>query len=98
MQAILVEREPAFAKYYLDLGSPEAIDMLLIQKTVQFPENAINANESQNDGNWKVLKCLLDQVSKLMQVNFSNMLQYQWGYGGTKCPNSHRYILNKAAL
>jgi hypothetical protein len=73
MQAILVEREPVFAKYCLDLGLPEVIDVLPVQKTMQFPENAINADESQNDGNWEVLKSLLDQVSKFAQVSFPNL-------------------------
>jgi hypothetical protein len=69
MQAILVEREPTFTKYCSDLGLPEAIDVLPVQKTVQFPTNAINADESQNDGNWEVLKSLLNQVSKFTQVS-----------------------------
>lgn len=73
MQAILVKKEPAFTKYHLDLGMPEAIDVLPVQKTMQFPANAINADESQNDGNWEVLKSLLDQVSKFAQVSFLNL-------------------------
>jgi hypothetical protein len=63
MRAILVEREPAFRKYQRHLGMPEAIDILPVLKTEQFPANAINADEGQNDGNWEVLKSLLDQVN-----------------------------------
>jgi len=63
MRAILVEQEPAFRKYQCHLGMPEAIDVLPMHKTEQFPANAINANEGQNDPNWEVLKILLDQVN-----------------------------------
>ena len=62
MRAILVEREPAFAHYKRHLGLPAEIEVLPTRKTVQFPANAINADESQNDGNWEVLTNLLDQV------------------------------------
>jgi len=60
--AILVEQEPEFACYQRHLGLPVAIEVLPTQKTVQFLANAINADESQNDGNWEVLTSLLDQV------------------------------------
>jgi len=63
MHAILVEQEPAFEHYHSHLGLPEIVDALPIQKTEQFPTSAINADEGQNDGNWEVLKNLLDQVS-----------------------------------
>ena len=63
MRSILVEREPRFEKYRHHCGAPDVVDALPIQKTVQFPANAINADEGQNDGNWEVLKSLLDQVS-----------------------------------
>ena len=63
IRAILVEHEPTFARYWSQLGLPEAIDKLPVEKTVQFPTNAINVDESQNDGNWEVLKNLLNQVS-----------------------------------
>jgi len=62
IRAILVEREPAFACYQRHLGLPVAIEVLPTRKTVQFPANAINADKSQNDGNWEVLTSLLDQV------------------------------------
>ena len=60
---ILVEHEPGFKKYKSRLGSPQAIHNLPVQQTVQVPANAINADEGQNDGNWEVLKNLLNQVS-----------------------------------
>lgn len=62
-RAILVEQEPSFAKYKKNLDMPDVIDALPVKKTYQFPANAINADESQNDGNWEVLKSLLQQVS-----------------------------------
>lgn len=63
LRAILVEQEPTFSAYRKRLGSPELIDVLPVQKTVQFPANAINANEGTSDGNWEVLTSLLNQVS-----------------------------------
>ena len=60
---ILVEHEPAFKKYKSKLGSPQTIHNLPVERTIQVPANAINADEGQNDGNWEVLKNLLDQVS-----------------------------------
>ena len=62
IREILVKREPAFAHYQQHLGLPAAIEVLPTRKTVQYPANAINADESQNDGNWEVLTNLLDQV------------------------------------
>jgi hypothetical protein len=63
LRAILVQRGPKFDLYHSQLGLPEPIDVLPVQKTVQFPANAINADESQSDGNWEVLTGLLAQVS-----------------------------------
>jgi hypothetical protein len=63
LRAILVQRGPKFDLYHSQLGLPEPIDVLPVQKTVQFPANAINADESQSDGNWEVLTSLLAQVS-----------------------------------
>ena len=63
LQAILVQRGPKFDLYHLQLGLPEPIDVLPVQKTVQFPANAINVDEGQSDGNWEVLTSLLAQVS-----------------------------------
>ena len=63
MCSILVERELRFEKYRHHCGAPDVVDALPIQKTVQFPANAINADEGQNDSNWEGLKSLLDQVS-----------------------------------
>ena len=58
-----MQRGPKFDLYRSQLGLPEPIDVLPVQKTVQFPVNAINADESQSDGNWEVLTSLLAQVS-----------------------------------
>ena len=72
IHAILVEREPAFARYQQQLGLPNAIEVLPTRKTVQFPANAINADESQNDGNWEVLTSLLDQVCDMLKHGLPN--------------------------
>ena len=68
LRAILVQRGPKFDLYHSQLGLPEPIDILPVQKTVQFPANAINADESQSDGNWEVLTSLLAQVSSSFRL------------------------------
>jgi hypothetical protein len=44
-----------------NLGSPEMVQVLPLAKTIQYPANAINADEGQNDGNWQVLVNVLEQ-------------------------------------
>lgn len=71
IQAILVQHVKGFGVFGLNLSLPEEIDRLPVKKTVQFPANAINADEGQNDGNWEVLKNLLHQVSLQYFINGS---------------------------
>jgi hypothetical protein len=66
MRAILVEREPAFECYHAQLGLPAEIYALPVRKTEQYPANTINADEGLYDGNWEVLKNLLEQVSVIL--------------------------------
>jgi hypothetical protein len=63
LRAILVQQEPGFDIFKLALGLPDVVDALPVVKTRQFPANAINADEGQNDGNWQVLESLLEQSS-----------------------------------
>jgi hypothetical protein len=79
MRQILVEREPAFESFRSQLGLPAAIQSLPVRKTVQFPANAINADEGQNDGNWEVLKSLLEQARNFVRKSerLTNILCYR---------------------
>lgn len=61
LRSILVQQEPSFSSYTQHLGLPAPLDVLPLTKTVQYPANAINADEGQHDGNWQVLVNLLDQ-------------------------------------
>src|SRR5882762_4292626 len=61
LRAILVQQEPSFAAYTSQLGAPEAVDVLPVTRTIQFPASAINADEGQSDGNWQVLVNMLEQ-------------------------------------
>ena len=63
LQPILVQQEPSFKIFKLELGLLDMVDALPVVKTKQFPANAINADEGQNDGNWQVLESLLEQSS-----------------------------------
>ena len=57
----MVQQEPSFDIFKLELGLPDVVDALPVVKTKQFPANMINADERQNDGNWQVLESLLKQ-------------------------------------
>lgn len=63
LRAILVQQEPSFQIYKKELALPDTLNVLPLAKTVQYPANAINADEGQNDGNWQVLESLLTQSS-----------------------------------
>jgi len=61
LRAILVQQELSFAAYTSQLSAPEAVDVLPMMRTIQFPASAINADEGQSDGNWQVLVNMLEQ-------------------------------------
>ena len=61
--AILVHHMKGFENYKSNLSLPEEVDKLPVEQTTQYPANAINTDEGQNDGNWEVLKNLLQQVN-----------------------------------
>jgi len=61
-QAILLQQDQSFERYKPLLGLPDAINLLPIMKTIQYPAGAINADEGSNDGNWQVFVNLLDQA------------------------------------
>lgn len=43
------------------LGLPEAINLLPVTQTIQYPASAINTDEGSHNGNWQVLENLLKQ-------------------------------------
>ena len=61
LRAILLQQEPLFDCYQLQLGLPTPLEVLPLMRTVQFPASTINTDESQHDGNWQVLISMLDQ-------------------------------------
>ena len=65
LRAILVQQEPSFAEYMSQLSAPEAVDVLPVMQTIQFPASAINADEGQSNGNWQVLVNMLEQSGVL---------------------------------
>ncbi|KAJ3828649.1 hypothetical protein F5878DRAFT_530951 [Lentinula raphanica] len=64
-QQVLVEQGgPAFAAFKHNLGEPAAIQILPSdQKDVQYPAEAVNADEGTYDGNAQVITSLLDQLN-----------------------------------
>lgn len=61
IRAILLQQDQSFAKYLPMLGLPEAINVLPVTRTIQYPASAINADEGSHDGNWQVIENLLKQ-------------------------------------
>ena len=61
--AILIYHMKGFENYKSNLSLPEEVDKLPVEQTTQYLANAINMDEGQNDGNWEVLKNLLQQVN-----------------------------------
>jgi hypothetical protein len=61
IRAILLQQDQSFVKYLPMLDLPEAINVLPVTRTIQYPASAINADKGSHDGNWQVLENLLKQ-------------------------------------
>ena len=66
---IFVQQEPSFAVYMSQLGTPEAVDVFPMMRTIQFPVSAINTDEGQSYGNWLIfsnrVECPMPGLKKM---------------------------------